>query len=116
MSRTFYRFSLAACLGLAVIAGSATAESENRKVKIINETNHTVVHFYGSNAGSTSWEEDILGEDVLKPGKSVTINFDDGSGYCKFDFLAKFDDGDKVEKHGIDVCKITTFRLTEGDD
>jgi ABC-type glycerol-3-phosphate transport system substrate-binding protein len=113
MSRILTRFSLAACLGLALLASSASADDgKNRKVKIINETNHTVVHFYGSNAGSESWEEDILGDEVLKPGKSVTINFEDGSGYCKFDFLAKFDDGTKAEKHGIDVCETEVFRLT----
>jgi len=110
MLRILNRFSLAACLSLALFASSASAE--DRKVKIINETNHTVVHFYGSNAGSTSWEEDVLGDDVLKPGKSVTVNFNDGSGYCKYDFLAKFDDGTKAEKHGIDVCETSTFRLT----
>ena len=112
MSRIFNRITLVACLGMALVASTAASAGENRKVKVINETNHTVVHFYGSNAGSTSWEEDVLGNDVLKPGASVTINFDDGSGYCKYDFLAKFDDGTKAEKHGIDVCETSTFRLT----
>ncbi len=110
MSRILNRLYLAVFVGLVLASSSASAE--DRKVKIINETNHTVVHFYGSNAGSTSWEEDVLGDDVLKPGKSVTVNFDDGTGYCKFDFLAKFDDGTKAEKHGIDVCETSTFRLT----
>jgi hypothetical protein len=41
------------------------------------------------------------------------INFDDGTGYCKFDFKAEFSDGDEVVKHGIDVCEISSFRFTE---
>lgn len=104
----------AAALALvAVASGTARADSEDRRVRIINETNHTITHFYGSNVGTDKWEEDILGEDVLAPGKSVVVNFDDGTGYCKFDFKAKFDDGDEVIKNNIDVCQISSFRFTE---
>ncbi len=104
--------SAAAMVVLALFVSGA-ASAQDRRVKVINETAFTVVEFYGSNAGSESWEEDVLGEDVLAPGQSVIVNFDDGSGYCKFDFLAKFEDGDQVEKRGIDVCKTGVFRLTE---
>ncbi len=102
-----------ALLGLAAFAFVASASAEDRHVKIINETSATIVHFYGSNAGSDSWEEDILGQDVLKPGQSVNINFDDGSGYCLFDFKAEFSDGDTLIRRGIDVCKTGTYRYHE---
>ena len=100
-------------LTLAGLASGTASAQEDRRVRIINETNHTIVRFFGSNAGTTDWEEDILGDDVLAPGQSVVINFDDGTGYCKFDFKAEFDDGDEVVKHGIDVCEISSFRFTE---
>ena len=101
-------------MALAVLsAWSAPASAENRRVKIINETSYTVVRFYGSNAGEDGWQEDVLGEDVIKPGGSVTVNFDDGSGYCKFDFKAVFSDGDSVVRNGIDVCETSTYRLTD---
>ncbi|GAB3730003.1 hypothetical protein GCM10028794_04910 [Silanimonas algicola] len=108
--RTAILLTVLALVGLA--SGTASAQ-EDRRVRIINETSHTIVRFYGSNAGTTDWEEDILGDDVLAPGQSVMINFDDGTGYCKFDFKAEFDDGDEVVKHGIDVCEISSFRFTE---
>src|SRR4051794_40087826 len=66
----------------ALIAGPALAE--DRRVKIINETDHTIVQFYASNVGENDWEEDILGTDMLRPGASVTVNVDDGTGYCKY--------------------------------
>jgi hypothetical protein len=100
-------------LGLAVACFLATAASaEDRHVKIINETNATIVHFYGSNAGAKTWEEDVLGQDELKPGESVRINFDDGSGYCLFDFKAVFSDGDVLIRKGIDVCKVGVYRYS----
>ena len=68
------------------------------------------MRFYGSNAGSSSWEEDILGSDVLASGSSTTINFDDGTGYCTFDFKAEFADGSSSVESGVNVC--TTSSVT----
>lgn len=85
------------------------AAALDRRVRIINNTSFSIVRFYGSNKGSDSWEEDILGADVLGPNSSVTVNFDDGSGYCKFDFKAVFNDGDVLIKKNINICKIGSF-------
>ena len=81
----------------------------NRVVTIVNNTGYTIVEFYGSNKGSTSWEEDILGYDVLGSHSSVNIDFDDGTGYCIFDFRAVFEDGDVLVKKGVNVCETPDF-------
>jgi hypothetical protein len=94
-----------------VLAGAANAE--NRKVKIINETSSDLNEFYASNVGTTDWEEDILGEDLVPAGGSVTINMDDGSGYCKFDFKGVFVDDSEATVEGIDVCEVGVVRFTE---
>jgi len=106
--------------GLAVAIMVATtaltpglASAQDRRVKIINETRYTIVRFYASNVNATGWEEDILGQSVLRPGQSVVINIDDGSGYCLFDFKAVFDDGDSLVRQRVDVCKISSYRYTE---
>lgn len=101
------RLSLAAAIFAASYAVPALAQ--DRRVTIVNDTGYTMVRFYGSNTGSTSWEEDILGEDMLPTGHSVAVNFDDASGYCKFDLRAVFEDGDEVVKRNVDVCTIGTF-------
>lgn len=92
---------------LAVVAAPASAL--DRRVTIVNKTGFTIVRFYGSNTGADTWQEDILGNDVLPSGSSVTINFDDDSGYCKFDFKAIFEDGDELVKQNVNVCEIGTF-------
>jgi hypothetical protein len=86
-----------------------TTGGADRNVRIVNSTGYTMTHFYGSNAGTSSWEEDILGVDVLYSGQSVNINFDDGTGYCTFDFKAVFSDGDSVIQPNVNVCSIGTF-------
>ena len=92
----------------AGLAGPAAAQ--DRRVRIINDTGYTMVRFYGSNKGSNSWEEDILGNQVLPSGSSVSIDFNDGTGYCVFDFRAIFSDGDELVRNGINVCETGSFR------
>ncbi len=105
-----YKFVSYALLALTLLFTSAsTVSAQDRRVKIVNKTGFTIVRFYGSNKGRTSWEEDILGSDVISSGRSMMINFDDGSGYCKFDFKAVFDDGDVLIKKNINICEIGTF-------
>ena len=103
-------FVSSAMLALALLFTSVSSVSAlDRRVRIVNKTGFTIVRFYGSNKGSKSWEEDILGSDVLPSGSSVNINFDDSSGYCKFDFKAVFDDGDVLIKKNVNICEIGTF-------
>ena len=108
------RSALAALTAGAVLFSfAATADADaNKKVKIINETRHAMVQFHASRVGTKSWEEDILGQDTLPVGGSVTVNFGTDD-YCLYDFLGIFDDGDKVEKYRINVCEIGSFRFTE---
>lgn len=103
------KFALAALAMSLAPVFATTALAANREVTIVNKTGYDIVEFYGSNKGTQSWEEDILGEYLLPHGESVTVEFDDGSGYCIFDFLAVFEDGDRVVQEGVDICKVGTF-------
>lgn len=98
----------------AVLAGCGTVATSgsgvDRRVTIINNTGATITRFYGSNAGTNAWEEDVLGADVLAPGAQVSVDFNDGSGYCTFDFKAQFADGSSSVETGVDVC--TTGSVT----
>ena len=110
---TFKPFVAAALLAASLLTSSGANAAEDRHVRIINETDHTMVRFYASNTAADSWQEDILGDDVLKPGSDVNINIDDGTGHCKYDFKAVFDNGSSLVKHNINVCEITSYRYTE---
>ncbi len=105
-----------ASLGASILLGavvSTPAFAEDRRVKVINETTYDIVRFYGSNVGSSDWEEDILGADILYAGDAVLINFDDGTGYCMFDFKVIFEDGDEIIRNRVNVCEVEYYRLTE---
>lgn len=81
----------------------------DRHVVVENRTSYDIQELYASSVGSNSWEEDVLGRNVLASGSSVRFNVDDGTGYCKYDFRAVFSDGDVVEKGGVNVCEVGTF-------
>jgi hypothetical protein len=104
---SFLRSAAFAALMGTTLASPALAL--DRRVMIINETGYTIMEFYGSNTGSNSWEEDILGRDTIPPGTQMVINFNDQSGYCMFDFRAIFDDGEELIREGVNVCEISTF-------
>lgn len=112
MSNLLRRTLLATCL-LSTFCVFAPASGANREVTIINKTRVPMVEFYASNTGTESWEEDILGADILNPGESIDIDIDDGTGACRFDFKAVFKDGEAVIQPKVDVCKVGEFSFTQ---
>lgn len=97
---------------LAILTMSTTDPvlAQDRRVRIINETSATISEFYASNVGADNWEEDILGQGVLLPGESVLINVDDGTGYCRYDFRAIFNDGHASVRRNVNVCELASYR------
>ncbi len=96
-------------LPLLCLSWAASASAADRNVDVVNQTGQTMVHFYASNTGTDSWEEDILGHDKLANGDTQPVNIDDGSGACRFDFKAVFADGSSSVRRGVDVCKVSSF-------
>ena len=94
-----------------VTALAAPALALDRKVTIVNNSGFTISYIYGLNVGTTFWEEDLLASDVLSTGASVVVNFDDTTGYCRFDLRAIFDDGTELVKKDVYVCEIATFTI-----
>ena len=92
-----------------LLSMAATAHAADRRVNIVNASGNTITHFYASNSGTNSWEEDILGRDTLDAGDSLLVNINDGTGACKFDFKAVFEDGSSRVRQGVDVCTISSY-------
>lgn len=103
--------AVALVLGLGMM--SAPTLAYDRGVTLDNQSSKTVEEFYGSNTGTQDWEEDVLGEDVLEPGEEVSIDFDDGTGYCMFDFKIVYSDGGEDFEERFNVCDYGTLTLTD---
>jgi hypothetical protein len=56
---------------------------------LINQTSRNIERFFASPANVNSWEEDILGTEVLRPGQKTNITIQDGRQDCMYDFRAR---------------------------
>jgi hypothetical protein len=110
MNRLF-ALGLAAALVLAGMIGDAAAL--DRRVRIVNDSHRKIVGFFATNVGLKDWKESLLGDDVLPAGSSVVLNFEDGSGYCRFRFRAVFEDGLELERGSVNICEVGTYRYTD---
>lgn len=106
---------LALATGLAGCEDMATTTpigvSYDRNVLVNNQTGETVWRLYGSRSTTNSWEEDILGANVLPNGQSVRVNFNDGTGSCVFDFRFELRSGRVIEDYGINVCQVASYTV-----
>jgi hypothetical protein len=107
------RLSAVTAALIGAILTVTSAQALDRRVRIVNDSKVDIVEFYGSHVGEAPSDEDMLGEDDLPPGKSVVLNFDDGSGYCRFAFRAVFDDGVELTRPSVNVCEVGTYRYTD---
>jgi hypothetical protein len=96
----------------AAAAPMQSRDGLNRRVRIHNNTGWTMTHFYASDSRVDSWQEDMLGRDVLSAGSSITMNIDDGSGACLFDFKARFTNGEELTRFNVNVCQIADYYYT----
>lgn len=105
---TICALGLAAC---EIPVSSGSGDGRNRVMNIVNDTNRTMVRFYASNSSRSSWGPDQLGSSVLGPHRFTTINFDDGTGACVFDFRAEMSNGQNLNHYNINVCVQSEFRV-----
>ncbi|WP_201696014.1 hypothetical protein [Paraburkholderia hiiakae] len=97
-------------LAAATVAISG-AYAYDRSFVLVNETDDNIDQFYASNVGTNEWGTDLLGTGVLHAGYHATIDPDDGSGYCKYDFKTVMHSGDILYRHNVNVCVIRSYTI-----
>ncbi len=100
---------LAGCVeeGASTYYTASSNDGYNRVMDITNRTGVTMTHFYASSSYSNNWGPDQLGSTVLSSGTYMSIDFDDGTGSCLYDFRAVFADGDVLIANQVNVCRET---------
>ena len=100
-------------LAASLMALPQSAEALDRRVRIVNDSQVDIVSFFSVNVDTRDWSESLLGDDILPAGGSIVLNFDDGSGYCRYRFRAVFVDGLELERKSVNVCEVGTYRYTD---
>ena len=89
------------------------ASAQDRRVRVINNTSRTMTMLQASNTSRRTWEEDILGRNVLYPGQATMANINDGSGACMFDLRATFQGNVRAVRRNVNVCRIKSWTITD---
>jgi len=84
--------------------GGSVAGNNDYYVDVTNNTGYTIVYLHVSPVASTSWEEDVLGSDVIANGSTHRVNL---RGYASpmFDIRLTDTDGDTYTFRNVDVSK-----------
>lgn len=98
--------AIAAVFTLPCLAFTAEkALADKADFQVYNDSNSTITELYVSESNRDSWDNDVLGADVLAIGSSTNIVFSDTSAnVCIYDILAIFADGQSVEDYQVNVC------------
>ena len=88
-----------------------SGDNFNRDITIQNRTGQTIMFIYWSNVAATNWGDDKLGSGVLANGQNWNVTVDDGSGACRFDFMARLASGREIERRNVDVCAVYTVQF-----
>lgn len=107
---TIASFTLAAGL---LAAGSASADQLERWIDISNNNYTNIVRVQISNIHTDVWGTNLLRGDVIPSGEYLTVEPRFTNGYCRFDILITFDDGDELPIWDVNLCEATDI-ITDG--
>ena len=113
---TFPTLAIVTALAMLAFGGVRQAHADQRDFTLINgSASVTIVHVYVSVAVIDAWEEDILGQDVLAPGDSVSIHFskfDSAAGQCLYDIRVDGAGGEQGVIYAVDLCATDTVTFS----
>jgi hypothetical protein len=96
---------------LIACAGSASAQARQDFV-LVNKTGYDISEVYVSPSKRSSWEEDVLGDDLLEEGDSQTIRFRNSGNICMWDLKVVYDDDDSSAVwEDINLCKVSQVTI-----
>jgi hypothetical protein len=113
------RAFIAPVLALAVFALSlvavapATVRADPRDFTLVNESTVVITYAYVSSSSSTSWANDVLGDQVLRPGGRVNVTFTNFTqGDCKYDIKVVGQGGEEGYLWAVDLCSTATVTFS----
>ncbi len=103
-------FLLAACQQTVFVDNSA-ADDRNRVVDIVNRTDSPMLQFYALKPTQRSKGQNLIEGSAIGSGSYLTLNFDDSTGRCVFDFRAEFSNGSETRRDAFNVCTETAWTV-----
>lgn len=96
---------------MAVLLFAPVSVARPANITFANQSGQTVWTLNVSPSRNTTWEEDILGEDTLANGASVTVSFEVAADQCLWDVRYTYEHGERRELRGLNLCERTQVTL-----
>jgi hypothetical protein len=79
---------------------------------VYNNSSSDIYYLYVSEASSSDWQNDILGEQILYSGQNVQVYFGNPNpNVCYYDFRAELSSGQVIEDYQVDVCTNDYYQI-----
>lgn len=97
--------AMAAAIGFAI-----PAKAQDLAFMLANDSGYDLIEFYAAPSDISEWEEDILGQDILRSGDAVRVIIADGREQCTYDLRMVFADGDVLEDTA-NLCETGSYTI-----
>ena len=111
--RRFVAAPLAVLAAGVMMFAPHSASADQRDFTLLNHTGRTITNAYVSPSFSDYWGPDVLGQDVLLPGRSTGIEFTGGSrSQCYYDIRVLTRGGSEGTLYEVDLCSTGTVTFS----
>jgi hypothetical protein len=102
------KLATAAVAATLVALTASQASAHERWFDMVNASNNAIISVHTKHTDrSTFPSRDLLGDAVLPPGYSMTVEPRQTQGYCRFDIQVDFDNGERQNILDVDLCRAT---------
>lgn len=96
---------------VGMLAVTVKAWAGTQDFDCVNKTGVDIHHVYVSPTAKDDWGEDILGEDVLVNGQTVSISFPDAERAAAWDLRVEDEEGSSIEWKNLKLNDISQLTL-----
>lgn len=97
--------------GALLLGLPSLAFAGKQNFTLVNKTGYTLDKVFVAPSKSDSWDEDVMGRDVLGNGETVDIDFDRSETTCKWDLKVVYDDNTSAEWDNFDLCETNKITI-----
>ena len=84
---------------------AAPSAALDTTVQLKNQSRESIFSIHVSPVASDKWGPDLLGSDVLLPGKEFTLQPPVSQG-CRYDVMVEYESGKKQERRDQNFCEL----------
>ncbi|MCR5175777.1 MAG: hypothetical protein K6C05_02890 [Anaerovibrio sp.] len=100
---------------IMLMAASGTASAGSQDFTLVNGTGRTISYIYLSPTQCSDWiYQDELGNNVLRPGQEIFLDFDPRDNVQYWDVKVVYDNGEEGYWIGLDLYRIYSLTIRPG--